>query len=299
MARIRSVHPGQWTDDDFVTLSFPARLLAIGLRNEADDQGVFVWKPIQIKMKLFAADNVDVSSLLDELVAANQVCRFDAGGKPFGAIRNFRRWQRPEKPKPGYGLPDGLREYVGLPAVGPGSEAEERPPIDMDIDDPSPTDPRRVPDASPTDPRKSPQRKEEGGRREDVGGEEPQKASPSSGRAKSPDPRGSRIPDDWSLSPDLHDWSISEARAPPDVIQHEVGKFRDYWRGKAGQGGRKTDWDATWRNWIRKAMEDQQHGRRNGTGAPQRSYLAGVAEFARDAGFVEDAGGPADVPARR
>jgi len=163
MARIRSTHPGQWTDDDFVTMSYPARLLAIGIRNEADDQGVFVWKPIQIKMKLFPADDVDVVALLGELIAARQVCRFEAGGRSFGAIRNFRRWQRPEKPKPGHGLPDNLREYVGLPPIDPGTDPEERPGEGDGGGDPPPTGPRPVPDRSPTDPGKSPQRKEEGG----------------------------------------------------------------------------------------------------------------------------------------
>ena len=32
MPRIRSLHPEQWSDEDFVELSYPARLLAIGIR---------------------------------------------------------------------------------------------------------------------------------------------------------------------------------------------------------------------------------------------------------------------------
>ena len=83
MARIRSIHPGQWTDEDFVSLSPFARLLAIALRNEADDQGVFEWKPVTIKIKLFPADNVDVPALLDELVAARQIARI--GSRSTGA----------------------------------------------------------------------------------------------------------------------------------------------------------------------------------------------------------------------
>ncbi|WP_259462527.1 hypothetical protein [Corynebacterium diphtheriae] len=33
--------------------------------------------------------------------------------------------------------------------------------------------------------------------------------------------------------------------------EHQV--FVDYWRGVPGARGRKRDWNATWRNWIRKA----------------------------------------------
>lgn len=68
MARIRSIHPGQWSDEDFVCLSFPARLLALALRNLADDHGIFEWKPRTIKMQLFPADNIDMEPLLSELV---------------------------------------------------------------------------------------------------------------------------------------------------------------------------------------------------------------------------------------
>ncbi|BBK37707.1 hypothetical protein STAQ_27850 [Allostella sp. ATCC 35155] len=159
MARIRSIHPGQWTDEEFVSLSFAARLLAIGLRNEADDHGVFEWKPITIKMKLFAADNVDVSALLDELVDARQIQRFEVDGKAYGAIRAFRRWQRPEKPKATFPLPRGLRAYIGLVDEG----ASEEPEL--------PSDPGRDDDASATGRRIPPQRKEEGGKgKNGVGG---------------------------------------------------------------------------------------------------------------------------------
>ena len=27
--------------------------------------------------------------------------------------------------------------------------------------------------------------------------------------------------------------------------------FRDYWVAQPGQKGRKADWEATWRNWVR------------------------------------------------
>jgi hypothetical protein len=117
MARIRSLHPGQWTDEAFVSCSLAARLLALGLRNIADDQGVFAWKPLTLKMQLFPADGVDVAALLAELVASGQIHRFEADGQVWGAIRNFRRWQRPEKPKHLHPLPDDLAPYVGLSAT--------------------------------------------------------------------------------------------------------------------------------------------------------------------------------------
>ena len=48
-------------------LSMAARVLLFGLWTEADDQGVFDWKPITIKMRILPVDNVDVPELLAEL----------------------------------------------------------------------------------------------------------------------------------------------------------------------------------------------------------------------------------------
>ena len=64
--------------------------------------------------------------------------------------------------------------------------------------------------------------------------------------------RAARLPDDWFLSKVLGDWSLSEGYTK-ETIRFEADKFRDYWIGVGGQKGRKLDWDATWRNWIRNA----------------------------------------------
>ena len=127
MSRIRSIYPEQWTDEDFVTCSPLARLLAIAIRNEADDNGVFEWKPIAIKMRLLPADDCDVSALLGELVSTNQVYRFEVNGKKFGAIRNFTTFQKPKTPKYKYPEPppfpqNGEIALVQQPPVPPKEE---------------------------------------------------------------------------------------------------------------------------------------------------------------------------------
>lgn len=118
MARIRSIHPGQWKDEDFVELSPCARLLALGLRNISDDQGVFEWKPKTIKMELFPGDTFDVLALLQELVDHRQVQQYVHDEKPYGAIRNFRKWQSPKYPSNLYPLPEPLAVYVGISPNG-------------------------------------------------------------------------------------------------------------------------------------------------------------------------------------
>jgi hypothetical protein len=52
-----------------------------------------------------------------------------------------------------------------------------------------------------------------------------------------------QLPDEWALF-------AREKR--PDLNPREVfDSFRDYWIAQPGQKGVKTDWFATWRNWVR------------------------------------------------
>lgn len=99
MSRIRSLHPGQWTDEDFVLCTPMARLLSLALRNIADDAGRFEWKPVQIKMKLFPNDAVEIDELLAELIERKQVVRYEIGGVAYAYVRNFEKYQRPKTPK--------------------------------------------------------------------------------------------------------------------------------------------------------------------------------------------------------
>ena len=254
MARIRSVHPGQWTDEDFVSCSPMARLLAIALRNVADDQGVFEWKPLGLKMQLFPGDAVDMPALLGELVATGQVRDFEVSGKRFGAIHNFRKWQRPEKPKEVHPLPDDLRAFVGLSATGGAPVAEPAPNDPPPAVDPSMNDRQPVADQSPSAPRKSPQREEEGGRREE-------EASLRSADAT----RGTRLPADWQPSPEDRSFALS-LDLDPDAVAAE---FRDYWVPLPGAKGRKLDWSATFRNRCRDISA--RHGGGAARGSPPGS----------------------------
>ena len=67
---------------------------------------------------------------------------------------------------------------------------------------------------------------------------------------------GSRLSQDWFLPASWGNWAIDEG-AGQDLIVSEADKFKDYWISVAGAKARKADWEATWRNWMRKAMADQ------------------------------------------
>jgi hypothetical protein len=101
MARIRSIHPGLFTDERFLELTVLAPLgvaVYIGLLTEADDNGVFEWKPVTIKTRTIPAVTEPVEPLLAHLTRLDFVAPFSADGKRYGVIRNFLKYQRPQKP---------------------------------------------------------------------------------------------------------------------------------------------------------------------------------------------------------
>lgn len=129
MSRIRSVHPGFYTDEDIVTVSMAARLCLIGLGIEADDKGIFEWKPVRLKMRLFPVDAIDMPEILGELVEAGLVRPYEVDGRRYGAIRNFRRHQKPKTPNDIHPAPTEILIFVGLADAISETGAGKQPPF--------------------------------------------------------------------------------------------------------------------------------------------------------------------------
>ena len=134
MARIRSTHPGQWTDSKFLACSPLCRLLVLALRNEADDNGVFKWDIVEIKVRCMPLDNSDIKKLLDEAISNKQLRHFEYGDREYGIIRNFTQWQRPKSPTFSYPVPVEMEKGYELNKSYFGSEAQ----LNMD-DSPNPS----------------------------------------------------------------------------------------------------------------------------------------------------------------
>ncbi|WP_208438238.1 DUF1376 domain-containing protein [Bartonella taylorii] len=93
--------------------------------------------------------------------------------------------------------------------------------------------------------------------------------------------RGCRLPADFE--PD-YDFAIAEG-LPPERVKVEIAKFRDYWRSKAGANATKIDWQATWRNWVRKAIDDLEKGKNYGNHSQrQKSVGERIADSILDIG---------------
>ena len=59
----------------------------------------------------------------------------------------------------------------------------------------------------------------------------------------------SRLPADWV--PNEIEIEFCKTERPDLQASAVADRFRDYWCAVAGQKGRKSDWPATWRNWVR------------------------------------------------
>ncbi|WP_208438799.1 YdaU family protein [Bartonella grahamii] len=97
--------------------------------------------------------------------------------------------------------------------------------------------------------------------------------------------RGCRLPADFE--PD-YDFAIEEG-LPPERVKVEIAKFRDYWTAKSGKDATKIDWQATWRNWVRRAIEGLEktkntnnNGGNNGNFSKDQRTRGGTGETIRN-----------------
>lgn len=270
MSRIRSTHPGVWTDERFVAVSAYARLLFMGIWNECDDYGSFEWSPLKLKMRLLPADNVDANGLLEELIEAGSLLRYDMGGKAYGAVRNFCQYQRPKKPTHVHPQTEAVEAWVNTHArsTRDGSEEEGK--------------------ELPTGGEKARQRKDEGGKGEEEKKEETPQPPQAGGR------RGKTVlPEDWVLPPvsDLPPKARACAEQWTSESYETHGEaFASYWRSERKL---KADWRGTWANRVidlhAKVLRDQKFGN-----APTAKPAAASdrpmtdAELRRALSFAED-----------
>lgn len=59
------------------------------------------------------------------------------------------------------------------------------------------------------------------------------------------------MPEEWIS------WAVQTEGATPDLAARWARKFEDYWKAANGTNARKLDWQATWRNWVRREMDSK------------------------------------------
>lgn len=91
----------------------------------------------------------------------------------------------------------------------------------------------------------------------DGAGTEPNRTEPN--RTQHTEPKGgarkraTQLPDGWVPQPE--DALQAEAVAAGVDLRRELDRFRDHWPAQPGAKGRKADWQATWRNWLRGSID--------------------------------------------
>ncbi len=291
MARIRSVHPGLFTDEAFVQLDAQAQILLIGLWTQADDNGVFEWKPRTLKMRLLPASRVDVEAVLAKLERGDFIRRIEVGGRGFGLVRNFGRYQKPKKPSYVHPLPPEARDYVV-------SRAPVSPPVENPDGGAGEFDP-------PGEGR----------------GEKGSEAEGSAGEGSTGARHGlfevgedgehhppCRLPADFAVGAAMR--ALAAREAPLVDLERETAQFRDYWCARPGAAGISSNWTAVWRRWMRRAQDDlMRAGSGAASGAVARAVARGAAasdgetpwarrvrDFAASGFWIENWGAPPGQP---
>lgn len=230
MSRSRNIKPGFFANEYLAECSPLSRLLFAGLWCEADRAGRLEDRPKRIKVAVLPYDECNVDDLLSELAEAGFIHRYEVGESKYIQILAFEKHQNPHKNECASTIPapdEHSTSTVQVPEVT-----------------------RSAPDKDGTTPA-------------DSLNLIPDSLNPPLGEGASAPSRnrGSRLPPDWRL-PDT--WAAEAKRLLAELgrldipIAAEAEKFRDHWSAKSGKDATKTDWLATWRNWIRRTADFSQ-----------------------------------------
>jgi hypothetical protein len=119
VARIRSVKPEYWADEEIAELPRDARLLLIGLWNLADEHGRLRGDARYVKGQLLPYDDdlsaSDVDKLLDLIGATGRLVRYQAGSRSYVYLPTLAQDQRLEPDK----VPSKLPAPPDLSASAP------------------------------------------------------------------------------------------------------------------------------------------------------------------------------------
>lgn len=222
--RIRSIKPEFWRSPDISCLAIEDRLLFIGMWSYVDDNGVGEDRVSMIAADLFADDLerdpsdtfTRVSRGLANLSAAGRIIRYTVDGRDYVEISNWKKHQRIDRPGKER-MPKSDHESAHI------REGVAKP--------------RETPLTGTED---------QGAGDQGTGSREVAVRDPARKRA-------TRIPEGFTPSPEVIE--AMRAECPRVDLEAENRKFVDYWSAKAGKDATKLDWDATWRNWIRRAKD--------------------------------------------
>lgn len=263
MARARNIKPGLFKNELLGEADPLYTLLFVGLWTIADKEGRLENRPKRIRAEIFPYKfDVDLTLALDWLKDESFIAVYEFEGKSYIQINNWKRHQTPHHkevdsviPSPEYVSKEKEKQRLAQEqAMIEASKEQEQSKESAS----SPL----IPDSLITDSGFS----DTGEETADADAPPPADEEPEA-KPKPKPKRGTRIPDDWTLT-DEHMAAMRDLR--PELLPYAetiAGGFRDYWIAQPGQKGTKLDWMAVWRNWLR---NEKTRGRSNATHQPNR-----------------------------
>lgn len=98
MSRIRTIKPEFFKHEDLYEVEartgLPIRLAYVGLWTACDREGRFKWRPRSLKLDIMPYDDVDFEAILDALVDAGQVVKYEVANKTYGCVPTLTEHQR-------------------------------------------------------------------------------------------------------------------------------------------------------------------------------------------------------------
>lgn len=132
--KTRLLHPSFFTDNKVAALSPNAKVLLLGLWLRCDDYGRALYLPKLIAGEVFPLEQVDIQSLLNEVLGAGFIHTYEVEGQMFYHVPNWDKHQTPKYKKKSVipSPPEPLEQFgenyseggEGLEAIG-----SKRPPV--------------------------------------------------------------------------------------------------------------------------------------------------------------------------
>lgn len=111
--RARNLKPSFFKNEILVTMPFETRLLFQGLWCLADRRGRLENRPARIKMEVFPADSVDISTMLAQLQTGALISIYEKETKSYIQITNFEKHQYPHVREPDSTIPAPDKHHAG------------------------------------------------------------------------------------------------------------------------------------------------------------------------------------------
>lgn len=114
MARIRTIKPEFFTDDEIGAMPPLHRLAFEGLWCHADREGRLEDRPIRLKVQILPYDDIDMDQVLTDLDRRGFIQRYELGGRRLIQIRTFGKHQCPNVKEPASTIPALCSHSAGM-----------------------------------------------------------------------------------------------------------------------------------------------------------------------------------------